>query len=37
MMNFAERDAEILRLRREQVSYKQIGQKFHISANGSAR
>jgi len=31
MMNLAERDAEILRLRREHVSYKQIGQKFHIS------
>jgi hypothetical protein len=31
MMNFAERDAEILRLRREKLSYKQIGEKFHIS------
>jgi len=31
MMNFAERDAEILRLRREKLSYKQIGDKFHIS------
>jgi hypothetical protein len=31
MMNLAERDADILRLRREQVSYKEIGQKFDIS------
>jgi hypothetical protein len=31
MMNLPERDAEILRLRREQVSYKEIGQKFRIS------
>ena len=31
MMNLAGRDAEILKLRREDWSYKKIGQKFHIS------
>jgi len=32
MMDLAERDTEILRIRKEHATYKQIGQKFHISS-----
>lgn len=32
MMDFAERDAEILRLRKEHATYKQMSRKLHISS-----